>query len=47
MQECKEYTVTHDKDGKENRHLDSKLDSMLLNGSHVCVMIPGDNPNLN
>jgi U6 snRNA-associated Sm-like protein LSm5 len=26
------------------RLLLNEVDSMLLNGSHICMMIPGDNP---
>lgn len=39
MEDCKEYDVT---DG-DRRTLVTKLESILLNGSHVCLMIPGDN----
>jgi len=43
LEDCKEFDVI---EGKE-RKLVAILDSILLNGSHVCLMIPGDNPNLN
>lgn len=43
LDDCKEYDV---KDGTL-RKLVATLDSILLNGSHVCLMIPGDNPSLN
>ena len=43
LEDCKEYEVT---EGKQ-RKIVSKLDSILLNGSHVCLMIPGDNQSLN
>lgn len=39
MEECKEYDVING----EKRKLVTKLESILLNGSHVCLMIPGDN----
>ena len=29
-----------------DRVLVSKVESMLLNGAHVCLMIPGENPTL-
>ena len=43
LEDCKEYEVT---EGKQ-RKIVSNLDSILLNGSHVCLMIPGDNQSLN
>lgn len=43
LDDCKEYDV---KEGTL-RKLVNTLDSILLNGSHVCLMIPGDNPSLN
>lgn len=43
LDDCKEYDV---KEGTL-RKLVATLDSILLNGSHVCLMIPGDNPSLN
>lgn len=46
MEECKEYSVSA-RDGVSDRKVIATLDSMLLNGSHVCLMVPGDNPNLN
>jgi len=39
MEDCKEYDV---KEGQQ-RTLVANLDSILLNGSHVCLMVPGDN----
>jgi len=42
LDDCKEYDV---KEGTL-RKLVATLDSILLNGSHVCLMIPGDNPSL-
>lgn len=43
LEDCKEFDVTEG----NGRKLVAKLDSILLNGSHVCLMIPGDNPSLN
>lgn len=28
------------------RELVTKVDSMLLNGAHICLMVPGENPTL-
>jgi len=39
LEDCKEYDV---KEGQQ-RTLVANLDSILLNGSHVCLMEPGDN----
>jgi U6 snRNA-associated Sm-like protein LSm5 len=39
MEDCKEYDVEQG----DQRKLIAKLESILLNGSHVCLMIPGDN----
>jgi U6 snRNA-associated Sm-like protein LSm5 len=41
MDEVKEYKYAGS-GGK--RILVSEMESMLLNGSHICMMIPGDNP---
>ena len=46
MQDCKEYSVSFTK-GQEDRTKVSEMDEMLLNGSHVCMMVPGDNAELN
>ena len=43
MEDCKEFSVIEN----NKRKVVSTLDSMLLNGSHVCMMVPGDNPTLN
>jgi U6 snRNA-associated Sm-like protein LSm5 len=43
MEDCKEFSVTEN----NKRKVVSTLDSMLLNGTHVCMMVPGDNPTLN
>jgi U6 snRNA-associated Sm-like protein LSm5 len=43
IEKCKEFLVTPN----EGRKLITTLDSMLLNGTHVCMMVPGDNANLN
>jgi len=39
LEDCKEYDV---KEGQQ-RTLVANLDSILLNGSHVSLMVPGDN----
>ena len=41
MDDVKEYQFAG-QGGK--RVLISQLDSMLLNGSHICMLIPGDEP---
>ncbi len=41
MDEVKEYSYAG-AGGK--RVLVSQMESMLLNGAHICLMIPGDNP---
>ena len=38
LDDCKEFIVDGD------RKLIATLPAMLLNGSHVCMMVPGDNP---
>jgi len=43
MEDCKEFSVIEN----NKRKVVSTLDSMLLNGTHVCMMVPGDNPTLN
>ena len=43
LEDCKEYDVI---EGKQ-RKLVSSQNSILLNGSHVCLMVPGDNKSLN
>ena len=43
MEDCKEFSVIEN----NKRNVVSTLDSILLNGSHVCMMVPGDNPTLN
>jgi U6 snRNA-associated Sm-like protein LSm5 len=43
MEDCKEYDVV---EGDQRKQV-AKLESILLNGSHVCLMIPGDNQSLN
>ena len=41
LEDVKEYQYSG-QGGK--RVLLNQIDQMLLNGSHVCMMIPGDNP---
>ena len=43
MHDCKEYEFK----GKGcNRVLVGHMDILLLNGAHICMMVPGDNPKL-
>ena len=44
LDDVKEYRYA----GKgDKRELVNKLDTMLLNGAHICLMIPGENTELN
>ena len=40
LQDVKEYTYPGGKGGE--RKLLKKMESILLNGTHICLMIPGD-----
>jgi hypothetical protein len=43
MHDCNEYEY---KGHGSERTLINKMDLMLLNGAHICMMVPGDNPKL-
>ena len=45
LDDCKEYTMTNNSERK--LITPTPLASVLINGSHVCMMVPGDNPSLN
>jgi len=43
IEDCKEFSVNQ----AGSRKLLATVKTMLLNGSHVCMMVPGDNPSFN